>query len=115
MLASSIIAVLTVIESIIPLLGTSAATAAVIANIIDALIKLLPFIIDEIGTVYTSVKNIISLLQSSGAPMTPDQITALQQLDAQVDAAWAKVLPSIDPDNPANVRTPAGDPGKSST
>ena len=46
--------------------------------------------------------------------MTQDQITALQQLDAQVDAAWAAVLPNIDPDNPANAGTPAGDPGPTS-
>lgn len=113
MASEAILAVLAVIESFIPLLGTSAATATAIVNIIDALTKLLPFIIAEVSTVYASVKNIISLLQSSGQ-VTPDQTTALQQLDAQVDAAWAAVLPQIDPDNPANAGTPAGDPGPSS-
>lgn len=115
MLSSAILAVLSVIESIIPLLGTSAATATTITNIIAALTQLLPFIINEVSTVYTSVKNIIALLQNSGAPMTADQITALQQLDAQVDQAWAQVMPSIDPDNPANKGTPAGDPGPTTT
>jgi len=114
MMSSAILAVLAVIESIIPLLGTSAATATAITNIIEALTQLLPFIINEVATVYTSVKNIIALLQNSGGPMTQDQITALQQLDAQVDAAWAAVLPNIDPDNPANAGTPAGDPGPTS-
>jgi phage-related protein len=112
MLSEAILAVLAVIESILPLLGTSAATATAIANIINALTQLLPFIINEISTVYTSVKNIISLLQNTGA-MTADQVTALQQLDSQVDAAWAQVLPNIDPDNPANKGTPAGDPAAS--
>ena len=114
MMSTAILAVLSVIESIIPLLGTSAATATMITNIIEALTQLMPFIINEVSTVYTSVKNIISLLQNSGGPMTQDQITALQQLDAQVDAAWAAVLPQIDPDNPANAGTSAGDPGASS-
>jgi len=103
-MAEAIIAVLAVIEQLIPLLGTSAATAQIITGIIEALTKLLPFIINEVSTVYTSVKNIISLLQNSGQ-MTDDQKAALQQLDAQVDAAWATVLPQIDPDGPA------GDPG----
>jgi hypothetical protein len=106
MASEAIIAVLAVIQQIIPLLGTSAATADIIAGIIGALTKLLPFIIDEVSTVYTAVKNIISLLQNSGA-VTADQTAALQQLDAQVDAAWAAVLPQIDPDNPANAGTPA--------
>lgn len=114
MLSSAILAVLSVIEAVIPLLGTSSATAATIANIINALTQLLPFIINEISTVYTSVKNIISLLQNSGA-MTADQVTALQQLDAQVDAGWAAILPQIDPDNPANAGTPAGDPSATPT
>lgn len=113
MLSSAILAVLAVIESIIPLLGTSAATTEMITGIIEALTKLLPFIINEVSTVYTSVKNIISLLQSSGQ-VTADQTAALQQLDAQVDAAWSAVLPGIDPDNPANAGTAAGDPGASS-
>jgi len=111
MASEAILAVLAVIQQIIPLLGTSAATADMITNIIAALTKLMPFIINEIGTLYTSVKNIISLLQNSGQ-MTQDQITALEQLDSQVDAAWAVILPQIDPDNPANAGTPAGDPGK---
>lgn len=106
MASEAILAVLAIIEQIIPLLGTSAATASMIVNIINALTQLLPFIINEVGTVYTSVKNIISLLQNSG-DVTDGQKAALQQLDAQVDAAWATVLPQIDPDNPA------GDPGAS--
>ncbi|MDE2602691.1 MAG: hypothetical protein KGL62_10035 [Bradyrhizobium sp.] len=110
MASEAIIAVLAVIQQIIPLLGTSAATARIITGIIDALTKLLPFIINEVSTVYTAVKNIISLLQHSGQ-VTADQIAALQQLDSQVDAAWAAVLPQIDPDNAANTGTPAGDPG----
>jgi len=107
MLSSAILAVLSVIESFIPVLGTSSATAMMVTNIITALEQLLPFIINEISTVYTSVKNIISLLQNSGT-LTPDQVTALQQLDTQVDTAWNGVVNSIDPDNSANVGTPAG-------
>src|SRR6185312_7798200 len=104
MASEAILAVLAIIEQIIPLLGTSAATASMIVNIINALTQLLPFIVNEVSTVYTSVKNIISLLQNSGQ-VTAEQTAALQQLDAQVDAAWAAVLPQIDPD------AAGGDPG----
>ena len=103
MISSTILAVLSLIESILPVLGTSSATVSLVTNIISALTSLLPYIIDEITTVYTAVKNIIDQLKNSGAP-TPDQLAALQSLDAQVDAAWDAVQVQIDPD------APGGDP-----
>lgn len=97
MISTTILAVLAVIEQILPLLGTTATTVTIVESIITALTKLLPYIIDEISTVYTAVKNIIAQLQNTGAP-TADQIAALQSLDAQVDAAWTQVQSQIDPD-----------------
>jgi len=108
MLSTSISAILAIVQALVPILGTSSATASVIASIIDALTKLMPFIIDEISTVYQSVKNIIAALQNSGAP-DQAQLDALNTLDAQVDKAWNDVQAQIDPDNPANAGTPAGD------
>lgn len=103
MISSVILSVLTVIEQFIPLLGTSSATATMIDNIINALTQLLPYIVNEISTVYQSVKNIIALLNTNGA-LTTDQQNALQQLDTQVDTAWNNLQASIDPD------APGGDP-----
>ena len=97
MISSTILAVLAMIEQILPLIGTSSATVTMIASIINALTQLMPFIVNEIGTVYTAVKNIIAQLQNTGAP-TADQLAALAALDAQVDAAWLKVQAQIDPD-----------------
>jgi hypothetical protein len=97
MISSTILAVLAMIEQILPLVGTSSATVTMIESIIGALTQLLPYIINEIGTVYTAVKNIIAQLQNTGAP-TADQLAALQSLDAQVDAAWTQVQAQIDPD-----------------
>jgi phage-related protein len=108
MISSAILAVLSLIEGLIPILGTSAATATLVTSIINALIQLMPFIINEVSTVYTAVKNIIAQLQNSGAP-TQEQKDALTQLDAQVDAAWIAIEAKLDPDNPANANTPAGD------
>jgi len=104
MISSAILAVLAVIEQFLPLLTTSTATVTMVETIVTALTQLMPFIVDEIGTVYTAVKNIIAQLQNSGAP-TADQLAALQSLDAQVDAAWIAVQSKIDPD------APGGDPG----
>lgn len=104
MISTAILSVLSLIEGLIPILGTSTATATIVTSIINALIQLMPYIVNEIGTVYTSVKNIIEQLQNSGAP-TPDQLAALAALDAQVDAAWTAVESQIDPDSPT--ATPA--------
>lgn len=97
MISSTILAVLAMIEQILPVIGTSSATVTMIESIVSALTQLMPYIVNEISTVYTAVKNIIAQLQNSGAP-TADQITALQSLDAQVDAAWTNVQAQIDPD-----------------
>lgn len=107
MISQAILAVLAIVQSLLPVLGTSSATTQIIASVISALTALMPYIENEISTVYTSVKNIIAQLQNSGAP-TPDQLAALTALDAQVDAAWTAVQSQIDPDNPANAGTPAG-------
>lgn len=103
MISSAILAVLAMIESILPVLGTSAGTVTLVANIISALTALMPYIVNEISTVYTAAKNIIAQLQNSGAP-TADQLASLSSLDAQVDAAWTSVQSQIDPD------APGGDP-----
>src|SRR5258708_6611151 len=107
MMSSAILAVLSLVEGLIPILGTSAATATLITNIINALIQLMPYIVSEVSTVYTAVKNIIAQLQNSSAP-TPEQMDALAQLDTQVDAAWTALESKIAPDNPANMSIPTG-------
>ena len=108
MISQAILAVLSLIEGLIPVLGTSTATATLITSIINTLIQLMPLIVNEISTVYTAVKNIIAQLQNSGAP-TQEQLDQLSQLDSQVDAAWTSLESKLDPDNPANAGTPAGE------
>ncbi len=97
MISTTILAVLAMIEQILPLVGTSSATVTMIESIVTALTQLMPYIVNEITTVYTAVKNIIAQLQNTGAP-TADQLAALASLDAQVDAAWTAAQASIDPD-----------------
>lgn len=104
MVSAAILSVLSLIEGFLPLLGTASATTTLITNIINALIQLMPYIVNEVSTVYTSVKNIIAQLQNSGAP-TQDQLDALAALDAQVDKAWNDIESQIDPDAPPTAPT----------
>lgn len=99
MISAAVMAVLTLIEQILPLLTGGGTTVTLIANIIEALVKFMPLIEDELSTVYTSVKNIIAALSSNPAT-TADQMTALQALDKQVDDAWDSIETQIDPDAP---------------
>lgn len=86
MLATTIEAILTMIQGLLPELGLSNAES-IINKILTALITLVPIIAANATNFLTPVKNIIAALQSSGA-VTPAQMTALATLDAQVDAAF---------------------------
>lgn len=112
MTESAILAILQLIEGILPLVmgAQNSQTTAVIDSIINALANLLPQIITWSETLYTAVKNILATLDDSGA-LTSDQIASTQALGAQTDAGWNAVVNQIDPDNPANAGTAAGDPG----
>lgn len=84
--AIAIETMLTLIEGLLPELGLSNASN-IVNQILNALIAIVPIIAANATNFITPVKNIIAALQSSGA-VTPDQITALQQLDATCDAAF---------------------------
>jgi hypothetical protein len=86
-MSAIVTAVLAMVEQFLPMLGTSAATAALIDSIINALTSMLPFIIQEVQALAVPVKNIIAALSASPAT-TAAQLATLQSLDAQVDAAF---------------------------
>lgn len=86
MLSTTISIFLTLIEGLLPELGTNAATSA-IDKILSALITIVPIIASNASNFLTPVKNIIAALSASGN-VTPDQLAQLQALDAQVDAAF---------------------------
>lgn len=87
MLAVTIETLLTLIEGLLPELGAVGATTGVVSQILSALITIVPIIAQNATNFITPVKNIIAALQASGN-VTADQMTALQQLDAQCDAAF---------------------------
>lgn len=81
-----ITAFLTMIEGLLPVLGSSSAVT-VIEEILTALISIVPIIANNYANFLTPVQNIIAAVQSSGAA-TPAQLASLTALDAQVDAAF---------------------------
>lgn len=89
-------AFLALVEEVIPLVDAAGATGTV-AKIISALETWVPLVIKEGLALVTPVKNIITALQATNG-VTADQITQLQQLDAQLDAAFEDAAKGQDPD-----------------
>jgi hypothetical protein len=86
-------AVLALIEQLLP----ASASADIIAKILDALIKMMPFIISEVQSLSGPVKNIIGALSANPASL-PDQLSQLQKLDKQVDDAFEAAAADTDND-----------------
>jgi len=80
---AAIVALLSVLATIAPSLGAGGSITA----IINALIQIVPVLVNEVEDVAPIVKNIIAALQSNSA-ITPDEQAQLATLDAQVDAAF---------------------------
>lgn len=89
-------AVMAMISQFLPLI-TSSANAAVIDSIITALTNMLPFIIQEVESLYQPVKNIIAALSATPAT-TAAQAATLSTLDIQVDAAFEAIAAQTDTD-----------------
>lgn len=107
LISSSILAVLTLVESLLPQLGVVGASASIIDNVIRALVKIVPvlekiapLVGDEASLLYQGVKNIIANLRSDSVSTSAQQDADLDALDARVDAAWDSVSTQFDPDAP---------------
>lgn len=97
LIGSIINGVLGLASAIIPLIPNSAAGSSSIGKVIETITSLAPLITDQVGTVYTGVKNIIDSLSSHPAT-TADQLAALLAFDKQVDDAWNAIEQQLDPD-----------------
>lgn len=78
----AVTALLALLTRFVPSLGTPA-----VAELITALIQLLPTLVQLGEDLVPAVKNIIAALSANPAT-TAEQLDRLQQLDAQVDAAF---------------------------
>ncbi len=87
-------ALLGMIGQLLPLI-TSSANAVLIESIIATLSSFLPYIVQEISSLYTPVKNIIAALSATPAT-TATQAAVLATLDKQVDDAFEAVAAATD-------------------
>jgi hypothetical protein len=95
-MSSVITAIITLIEQLLPAI-TSAGNATLIDSILQALVGMMPFIIQEVQSLAAPVKNIIAALSANPAT-TADQLAQLQALDTQVDAAFEAAAAQTDAD-----------------
>jgi len=100
-LMAGVSAILTVVEGLLPVIGTTAATSSTIASIVAMLAKWVPLIVSELPsatTLIAAIQNIIAGLGVNPAT-TPEQLATLQQLDAQCDTAFEAAVAA----DPANI------------
>lgn len=83
--------------AVIPLIPNNSAGSASIGKIIETVTALAPLVTDQVGTVYTGVKNILASIGSHPAT-TADQLATVQAFDKQVDDAWNAIEAQFDPD-----------------
>lgn len=85
-LASVIQVLLTLVSGLLPSLGVGG--GSVVAQIIAGLENIVPVLAAEGATLLSEVQSIIASLRNGSTPLTADQLTALDALDAQIDAAF---------------------------
>lgn len=91
-----IVMVLTALLSALQSLGVNSQT---VANVINLLIAIVPTLVKEYEDAVPIVKNIISLLKSSGQ-LTDEQMAELDTQEAKIDADWEKASADYDANHP---------------
>lgn len=79
--------VLSIISDILPIIGTVATGSTSVEKVITLLEQIVPVAATEFTNLLTPIQNIIAAL-SGNSVTTQAQLTALQSLDTQVDAAF---------------------------
>lgn len=76
-------AVLALIQILLPNIGT----ASVVGKVIEAMVQIIPFLVQEYKDLLPMARNIIAALSTNPAT-TAEQLATLQALDAQCDQAF---------------------------
>lgn len=98
-IVSVVTGVLGLINTVLPMIGNNSAGTQQIGKVVNVLTSIAPLVTDQIGVVFTGVKNIIADVGSH--PATTDaQRASLAAFDKQVDDAWSAIENQIDPDAP---------------
>lgn len=93
-MSAIITSVVGLLAQLLPLI-TSASNATLIGGIINTLVNIVPFIVQEVETLAPAIKNIIAALSANPAT-TAEQLATLQTLDQQVDAAFESAAKDTD-------------------
>jgi len=97
LIISAVGGVISLINTVLPLIHKSSAGSTAMGTVVDTIIKLEPLVTDQVGTLYTGIKNIIASVSAHPAT-TADQMAALRAFDKQVDDAWNAIEAQLDPD-----------------
>lgn len=89
--------VISLINTVLPLIPKGSSGSTAMGTVVDTIIKLEPLVTDQVGTLYTGIKNIIASVGAHPAT-TADQMAALRAFDKQVDDAWNAIEAQLDPD-----------------
>lgn len=101
---------LALIEAVLTEFGVT--PSSLVDKIITGLQQIIPALVGEAAALLPVAQNIINVAKGSGA-LTHEQLTALQTLDAQADAAFeaAATAAGAPPSSPANgSETPSAPP-----
>lgn len=77
--------IVSLLSALLPLVGNLASGA--VGNIISLLEEIIPVAVKEAEDLVAPIENIIASIKGSGA-VTADQLTALEALNAQIDAEF---------------------------
>lgn len=91
-----IVMILSALLSALQSLGVNAGT---VTNVINLLIAIVPTLVKEYQDAVPIVKNIISLLKSSGQ-LTDAQMATLDEQEAKIDADYDKASADYDANHP---------------
>lgn len=103
LIVTAVTGVLSLVETVLPMIKKNSSGTAAIGKVIDAVQAIAPLAINQVGVVYTGVKNVIASIGAHPAT-TAEQLASLQAFDKKVDAAWDAIEGQLDPD----AQKPAG-------
>lgn len=99
LIVTAIGGMVSLINTVLPLIHKGPAGSVAIGGMVDTLTAIAPLVVDQVGTVYTGIRNVIASVGAHPAT-TAEQRAALAAFDKQVDDAWNAIEGQLDPDVP---------------
>jgi phage-related protein len=87
------------LQAILSLLQNFGVNSQAVSTVISTLIAIVPFLTKELEDIKPAIQQIIELVTGS-ADVTPDQLTQIEALSAQVDAAFDSAVTSYEASHP---------------